>query len=86
MGDAVALHRRQRLAGVEAGEQGEAGADPQRGVHADRLPEGVEERQGAEDDVAGADSQVVREEISALRERLKWVSSAPFGLPVVPEV
>ena len=31
-------------------------------------------------------SQVVREEISALRARLRWVSSAPFGLPVVPEV
>ncbi len=31
-------------------------------------------------------SQVVREETSALRKRLRWVSSAPFGLPVVPEV
>ena len=31
-------------------------------------------------------SEVVREAMSALRERLKWVSSAPFGLPVVPEV
>ena len=55
VGDAVALHRRQRLAGVEFGHQGEAGADQQRGVHPDRLAEGVEERQGAEDDVAGAD-------------------------------
>ena len=34
----------------------------------------------------GPTSQVVREEISALRWRLRWVSSAPFGLPVVPEV
>ena len=34
VGDAVALHRRQRLAGVEFGHQGEAGADLQRGVHA----------------------------------------------------
>ena len=33
VGDAVALHRRQRLAGVEFGHQGEAGADPDRGVH-----------------------------------------------------
>ena len=31
-------------------------------------------------------TQVVREATSALRERLLWVSSAPFGLPVVPEV
>ena len=31
-------------------------------------------------------SQVVRETISALRARFVWVSSAPFGLPVVPEV
>ena len=30
--------------------------------------------------------QVVCEAISALRVRLRWVSSAPFGLPVVPEV
>ena len=31
-------------------------------------------------------SEVVREATSALRWRLAWVSSAPFGLPVVPEV
>ena len=31
-------------------------------------------------------SEVVREETSALRWRFAWVSSAPFGLPVVPEV
>src|ERR1700709_525228 len=55
VGDAVALHRLQRLAGIESGDQGEAGADHQRGVHADRLAEGVKERQAAEDDVAGGD-------------------------------
>ena len=53
----------------------------------DRLAEGVEERQGAEDDVALRRSRrSSREATSALRERLGWVSSAPFGLPVVPEV
>ena len=31
-------------------------------------------------------SVIVSPEISALRLRLRWVSSAPLGLPVVPEV
>ena len=55
VGDPVALHRLQRFAGVEFGHQREAGADPSEAFIADRLAEGVEERQGAEDDVAGAD-------------------------------
>ena len=55
VGDAVALHRLQRQRGLEFGHEGQAGADPKRGVHRDGLAEGVEERQRAEDDVAGVD-------------------------------
>ena len=86
VGDPVALHRRQRLAGVEFGHQGEAGADPERGVHPHRLAEGVEEGQGAEDDVARGDLAGRAGGDVGVAEEVGWVSSAPFGLPVVPEV
>ena len=39
--------------GVEAGDQGQAGAGDRRGVEADGQAEDVEERQAAHDDVVG---------------------------------
>ena len=76
VGDTLALHDLQGRGRVEFRQQGEGGADPQRGVHAHRLAERMEEGEGAENDVArgdigggaGGDVGVAREvEVGELR-------------------
>ena len=46
----------------------------------------MEERQAPHDDVVGVISWMTEAERVALRWMLRWVSSAPLGRPVVPEV
>ena len=60
VGDAVALHRLQRLAGVEFRHQGEAGADLQRGVHATVWPKEWKSGRAPRTTSPASISQVVR--------------------------
>ena len=84
---AVALHDRQRLGRVEARQQRQARAAHQARVHRRRLPEAVEQRQRTEDHVVRRSIWIsVSSFVFALPCRFACVSSAPFGLPVVPDV
>ena len=57
-----------------------------RGVEPARLPEGVEQRQRAEDHVLVVDPDQRARGRRQFSRRLSCVSSAPFGVPVVPDV
>ena len=57
-----------------------------RGVHRAGLAEGVEQRQRAQHHAVGAEVEQRRGAERQFASRFAWVSSAPFGVPVVPEV
>jgi len=85
VGDAVALDRRQRLAGSNFGTRS---ARPTRieAFIATVWPK-VWKSGAPEHHVAGVDHQRrAGDESPSFRRGLRWASSAPFGLPVVPEV
>ena len=85
--DLVALDDLERLARLEARDQRQARADADGGVEPAGLPEGVEQRQRAEQDVLlGRLGERRRARSRQFSDRLSCVSSAPFGVPVVPDV
>ena len=76
----------ERPARVEAREQCQRAAGGERRVEPARLAERVEQRQRAERDGVRRRGRRARPTVSTLRTRLRCVSSAPFGSPVVPDV
>ena len=84
--DLVAGDDLERLARVEARDQRQAGAVGDGGVEPARLPERVEQRQRAEDHVLLVDPDQLRRSPWQFSRRLSCESSAPFGVPVVPDV
>ena len=66
--------QRERLVGVEPGEEDDGCPDPQRDVHHGGLPEGVEQRQPAEHDVVGPQVERVDERGCAPARRWRGAS------------
>ena len=77
----------QRGCPVEPGQQHQGRAGVEAGVHRAGLAERVEQRQAAQDHVVGGQGQHrggARSSRSCVM--FSWVSTAPLGAPVVPEV
>ncbi len=74
------------LPGSKRGSSVSVAAAGDRGVQPAGLPEGVEQRQRPEHDGVGAEVEQAARDLARCGARLSWVSSAPFGVPVVPEV
>ena len=70
----------------EPGQQHEGRAEAEGAVHADGLAERVEQRQAAQHDVVRRASLASKTLTVAFITRLRWLSTAPLGCPVVPLV
>ena len=84
--DLLAHHQIDRRRAGEPGQQHQCRAEPEGAVHADGLAERVEQRQAAEHHVVARASLASNTLTVAFITRLRWVSSAPLGSPVVPLV
>ena len=84
-GHGVAFEDRERLAGIEARDQGEGPADRDGGVERARLPEGVEERESTEGHGALVEPEQVDRDLDVAQDVLVR-ELGTLGLPVVPDV
>ena len=75
------------LSGSKRGSIVTVAPDADRAVHRAGLPERVEQREGAEEHVVLAHlAELLGHALAEFLYRFECVSSAPFGLPVVPDV
>src|SRR5438309_8458406 len=84
-GDPIALDNLEYLLGVETRNQRERGTHMQRDIHHGALSERMEHGQHCQRHVIGHAAEDMAVHVSFMN-RFRCVSSAPFGLPVVPDV